>query len=101
MMDESIKKGFYLSKQLDEEWKSFHYPSKDYSPSAAAGMLMYLAADFPKLREALRKLAFQKDIRGAIKKARILLVNSVLDDLILEEADVDNIKLLKLLKKNK
>jgi hypothetical protein len=79
MTNENIKKSFYVTPELAKEWEKFHEPSKDFSPSAAAGMLLYLTADQPGLREAMRKLATYKDIKKAIIEAKSVMVRSVLE----------------------
>lgn len=103
MNKENVKKSFYVTPELADAWEEFHFPSKDYSPSAAAGMLLYLAADQPSLREALRKLATRKDVKKAIEEARKTLVRSVLEAEILKAiADKkDNAHLIEWLEKIK
>jgi len=64
-----IKRGYNFTPELLEEWEKFHAPSKDYSPSAAAAFLLYMIVE-PSLREKLRKLAFQKNIKKARIQAR-------------------------------
>ena len=71
-----IKRGYNFSPELLAEWEKFHAPSKDYSPSAAAAFLLYMAVDAHH-REALRKLACRKDIKKSIKQAHCLLFGSV------------------------
>lgn len=73
-----IKRGYNFSVQLLDEWEKFHAPSKDYSPSAAAAFLLYMVAE-PALRESLRKLACQKDIKKARIEARKLLRKTIVD----------------------
>ncbi len=87
MNEKNVKKSFYITPQLAKEWEDFHKPSKDFSPSAAAGMLLYMIADQPNLREQLRKLATKPDLRKAMKKARQILVDAVLNAEILKEID--------------
>jgi len=77
MNEKNIKKSFYVTPELADAWEEFHKPSKDYSPSAAAGMLFYLMADFPGIRESFRKLATEKDIKKSAQKARQLLIEAV------------------------
>ena len=73
-----IKRGFNFSPELLDEWEKFHAPSKDYSPSAAAAFLVYMVIE-PSLRDALRKLACEKDIKKARIKARKLLRKTIID----------------------
>ena len=97
-MGEMIKRGFYIPVTLADFWERFHAPSKDYSPSAAAGMLLYMACDMPNLRESVRKLAMEKDVKKAVAKTRELLVRTVRQAEILERmADVDDGLVLRLL----
>ena len=78
-MDENfLKRSYNFSENLLEEWEKFHAPSKDYSPSAAAAFLLYMVVE-PALREALRKLACQKDIKKAKIEARKLLRQTIVD----------------------
>jgi len=72
-----IKRGFYFSRELLRDWQEFHAPSKDYSPSAAAAFLLYMVAE-PALREALRKLACEPDIKKARIKAGKLLRKTII-----------------------
>ena len=71
-----VKRGYNFSPELLEEWEKFHAPSKDYSPSAAAAFLLYMIVE-PALRESLRKLACEKDIKKARIKARKLLRKTI------------------------
>jgi len=87
MQEKNCKKSFYITPELAKEWEEFHKPSKDYSPSAAAGMLFYLIADHPNLRESFRKLAADSNIKSAKKKAKEILVDSILNAEILKEID--------------
>jgi len=73
-----VKRGYNFSPELLEEWEKFHAPSKDYSPSAAAAFLLYMIVE-PALRESLRKLACEKDIKKARIKARKLLRKTIVD----------------------
>lgn len=73
-----IKRGFNFSPELLEEWEKFHAPSKDYSPSAAAAFLLYMVVE-PALRESLRKLACQKNIKKARIQARKFLRQTIID----------------------
>jgi len=57
MKQEIIKRSFYFPPELLDLWAEFHKPSKDYSPSAAAAFLLYMACD-PATREILRKEVF-------------------------------------------
>lgn len=101
MNEKNVKKSFYVTPELAKEWEDFHKPSKDFSPSGAAGMLLYLAADQPNLREKFRKLAIEKDMKKAIAKAKKLLMDSVLNAAILDEVENLQVKksdLLNLLK---
>jgi hypothetical protein len=52
-----IKRGYNFPPELLALWEEFHKPSKDYSPSAAAAFLLYMACDAT-TREILRKEAF-------------------------------------------
>ncbi len=78
MAKKNIKRGYNFSPELLDEWEKFHLPSKDYSPSAAAAFLLYMVVE-PALREALRKLACEKDIKKARLEARKLLRQTIID----------------------
>jgi alpha-amylase/alpha-mannosidase (GH57 family) len=78
MIENFIKRSYYFSPELLDEWEKFHAPSKDYSPSAAAAFLIYMVLE-PALREQLRKLAFQKDIKKARIEARKALRQNIID----------------------
>ncbi|MEN6384050.1 MAG: hypothetical protein ABFD79_02520 [Phycisphaerales bacterium] len=101
-----IKKSFYISPALVKAFEDFHLPSKDYSPSGAAGMLLYLIADFPtkdgkSIREHLRQLAINDDIKYDSKTkciigksadiARELLMDAVMNFKILKEIENKNV----------
>ena len=73
-----IKRGFNFSPELLAEWEQFHAPSKDYSPSAAAAFLLYMIVE-PPLREHLRKLACEKNMKKARMKARKLLRETIIN----------------------
>jgi hypothetical protein len=105
-MVDTIKKSFYISPALVKAFDDFHRPSKDYSPSGAAGMLLYLIADFPtkdgkSIREHLRQLATADDLKYDSKSKRLvgksadaareLLIEGVLNSEILKEIDTQNI----------
>ena len=78
-MDENnIKRGFNFSPELLKEWETLHSPSKDYSPSAAGAFLLYMIVE-PAVREAVRKLAYQKDIKKAKIQARKILRQAIVD----------------------
>lgn len=76
METEFIKRGYYFTPELLKEWEIFHLPSKDYSPSAAASFLAYMVLE-PEAREALRKLACQKDIKKAKVEARKIIRQNI------------------------
>jgi hypothetical protein len=78
MTEDFLKRGYNFSRELLEEWEKFHAPSKDYSPSAAAAFLVYMVLE-PALREQLRKLAFQKDIKKARIEARKALRETMIN----------------------
>jgi hypothetical protein len=78
MIENFIKRSYYFSPELLKEWEIFHLPSKDYSPSAAAAFLVYITLE-PALREQLRKLAFQKDIKKARIEARKALRETMIN----------------------
>jgi len=78
MTEDFLKRGYNFSRELLEEWEKFHAPSKDYSPSAAAAFLIYMVLE-PALREKLRKLAFQKNIKQARIEARKELRQTIID----------------------
>ena len=86
MNEKLIKKGVYITPELSKEWEKFHAPSKDYSPSAAAGMLLYMAADQPGLRELARKLACRKDIKKAIEDLKCAVIEGVADAELLKSS---------------
>ena len=101
-MSKGIKKSFYIQPALVKVWEDFHLPSKDFSPSGAAGMLLYLIADFPtndgkSIREHLRQLATSNDLNCDVRtkritgksadKARQLLIEAVLNSEILREIE--------------
>jgi len=75
----TIKRSYNLPPELAKEWEDFHLPStKDFSPSVAAAFLLYMIME-PALREKLRKLAFQKDIKKARIEARKALRDTMKD----------------------
>lgn len=78
MNKEIIKRGYNFTPELLKEWETFHSPSKDYSPSAAAAFLLYMVVE-PALREKLRKLACQKNIKKARLEARKLLRETIVN----------------------
>ncbi len=78
MKENFVKRGYYFSPELLAEWHKFHEPSKDFSPSAAAAFLLYMIVE-PALRESLRKLACQKNIKKSKVEARKLLRQTIVD----------------------
>ena len=75
---EFVKRGYYFTPELLNEWEIFHLPSKDFSPSAAAAFLAYMVLE-PQIRDTLRKLAFQKDVKKTRLEAR-KIIREVLAD---------------------
>jgi len=73
-----LKRGYNFTPELLNAWEEFHSPSKDYTPSAAGAFLLYMVVE-PALRESLRKLAFQKDIKRAKIEARRELRQTIID----------------------
>ena len=73
-----IKRSYNFPSELIKEWEFFHLPSKDYSPSAAAAFLAYMVLE-PQIREALRRLACQKDIKKARLDARKIIRETIAD----------------------
>jgi len=65
------KRGYNFPIKLIELWEHFHRPSKDYSPSAAAAFVLYMACN-AQIREKLRKLAFE-DVDKAILLAKSIV----------------------------
>jgi len=79
MNDKNVKRSYNLPRKLLIEWEEFHKPStKDYSPSAAAAFLLYMVVE-PNLRETLRKLAQNQDIKKARIEARKQLRKTIID----------------------
>ena len=78
MAENFIKRGYNFGENLLKAWEEFHKPSKDYSPSAAAAFLLYMVVE-PALREKLRKLACEKDIKKAKIEARKDLRQTIID----------------------
>ena len=69
MAQQLIKRGYYFTPELLAAWQKFHAPSRDYSPSAAAAFLLYMAVD-AETRELARRLAVNKNIKSALKELR-------------------------------
>jgi hypothetical protein len=59
-----IKRGFYFPEPLLKAWEEFHFPSKNYSPSASAAFFIYMLLPSD-IREKARKAAYQDDIENA------------------------------------
>jgi len=78
MGENFLKRSYYLPPQLCSEWEKFHSPSKNYSPSMAGGMLLYMVVE-PKVRELLRKLACSEDIEAAKIEAHKELREAIVD----------------------
>jgi len=77
MQQKCLKRSFNFPEKLLSEWREFHKPSKDYSPSAAAAFLLYMIVE-PGVREALRKLACNPDVVKAKIEARKILRQSMM-----------------------
>jgi len=67
MKEKNIKRGYNYPEELLEEWEKFHFPSKDYSPSAAGAMFVFMLLPSD-VREKARKLAQRRDLDAAKKE---------------------------------
>jgi len=79
MVKNILKRTYNFTPELLAEWKSFHGSStKDFSASAGAAFLLYMVVE-PALREKLRKLAYENDIKKARVEARKALRQIIID----------------------
>lgn len=62
-----IKRGFNYPTELLDKWEKFHFPSKDYSPSASGAMFVYMLLP-AHIREKARKLAYRDNLDTASKE---------------------------------
>lgn len=69
-MEEKIsKRGYYLPDTLTEFFSEWCSPGRDFSPKAAAGLLLYMAVD-TEIQQEAEKLAHSKNIKSAIVTIR-------------------------------
>ena len=73
-----LNRGYRLPAPLIAEWEDFHSPSRNFSPSVAAAMLLYMIVE-PSVREELRKLAMSEDMKKARIEARKVLRKTIVD----------------------
>jgi hypothetical protein len=78
MNEEFLKRGYNFPPKLLEAWAEFHAPTKDYSPSAAGAFLLYMVVE-PALRESLRKLACENNVKKAKIEARKQLRETIVN----------------------
>jgi len=78
MSEKILKRSYNFPENLVKEWERFHFPSKDFSPSASAAFLLYMVID-PAIREKLRKLAYDPDIKKAQEETIQILKKAITD----------------------
>lgn len=71
MSKDVTKRSYYFPNEVLKLWEEFHKPSKDFSPSAAAAFLLYMACD-AETREIIRKAAF-KNPEEIIKQIKVVI----------------------------
>lgn len=82
MNENNLPRTYNFPPELLAEWKTFHGSStKDYSVSAAAAFLLYMVVE-PALREKLRQLIYENDMKKARIEARKALRKIIVDGYI-------------------
>jgi hypothetical protein len=101
-MADQIKKAFNIPADLNSRWDAMHPSKKDHSVSGTAAILLWLALeDYPGLREQLRRMGQGTINAATIKKAKELLIHSILDQAIMAEIEKlgpEKMEFLRLLK---
>ncbi|MGB2809415.1 MAG: hypothetical protein WBC22_16865 [Sedimentisphaerales bacterium] len=72
MEEKFIKRGYYFPEKLLDEWKNFHAPGKDYSPSAAGAFLVWMGLDST-IREEAKKKTLLPNLKKAVREVQKLL----------------------------
>ena len=67
-----IKRGYYIPEDLAKAWEKFHLPSKDFSPSVAGALTVWMTLGAAE-REKIRKAVYTHNIDSAIKLTKKLL----------------------------
>ena len=67
-----IKRGYYFPPDIAEYWEKFHFPTKNYSPSAVGAFMVWTALDAV-TREKIIKLAYTHKPEAAVKKIAKLI----------------------------
>ena len=76
MEEKFIKRGYYFPEKLLDEWKKFHAPGKNYSPSAAGAFLVWMGLDST-IREEAKKKTLLPDLKKAVREVQKLLVDNI------------------------
>lgn len=76
MEEKFIKRGYYFPEKLLDEWKNFHAPGKDYSPSAAGAFLVWMGLDST-IREEAKKKTLLPNLKKAVSEVQELLVDKI------------------------
>lgn len=77
-----IKRGYNFTEELLAEWEEFHKPSKDFSPSAAGAFLVWMALPAA-LREKVRRLVSEPNVKKNLKTIERLLTEELVDSSLL------------------
>jgi len=81
-----IKRGYNFTEELIKEWERFHRPSKDFSPSAAGALLVWMSLP-SEFREEIRQLAHEPQVRKNIAVVKEKLKKAFIDEALLEELE--------------
>ncbi|RKY06894.1 MAG: hypothetical protein DRP56_06640 [Planctomycetota bacterium] len=81
MEQKIIKRGYNFTEELLSEWEKFHFPSKDYSPSAGGAFLIWMALP-PDIREKAKHAAHNPNMKKSIAKMREVLTISLSSELV-------------------
>ena len=81
MVEKMIKRSYNFPEKLISEWEDFHRPSKDFSPSAAGAILVWMALP-PEIREKARQLAHEPSMKKSLTIVNKSLMDSFSDQTV-------------------
>ncbi len=76
--NEPTKCNYYLPRVLVHYFRKWCKPGRDYSPKAAAGILLYMAQDAD-IQNFAEKMAYENNVEIAINKLQSKLADVIVD----------------------
>lgn len=79
MGEKIIKRAYYLPSDLVYYFKNWSKPGRNYSPSIAGAMLVWMALP-PDFREFAKKLSAKTNVKQAVEQAALQLQKNMVDN---------------------